>query len=160
LRELTFSTENGKIPGFPHGFAVMLNPFHLREFDALEILRTQTIFFDFDSEGPGVGRETFVGSLPQSIRQLDIRGLGDIAPALQALAEAIKAGQFKHLQIIDIDDQRLGFQTDLEQLSEAECALCDLGVEVGVNDPYDGEYVSLFDWSNPGSGRTPSPASD
>ncbi|KAK3306074.1 uncharacterized protein B0T15DRAFT_534257 [Chaetomium strumarium] len=152
LKELTFSMEGGE---FPENFDDTQEATLLRELGALEVLRTQVALFDWDGDPDG---NVLVRTLPQSLRHLELRGYADFACGLLMLYDAItERGHFRHLQRIDIDDQKYDRSTPFGQAYATEldenCAtLASAGVEV-VKYPAE-------EWSDPGSNRARSLVSD
>ena len=97
LRELSFCLYGIQRPQYLRGVRV------LREFQALQTLRTQAAFFDFYTH-----RDALTSALPPSVLELRLLGYSNLAPALQAFLEDFLAGKFPVLSRIEIDDQ--GFE--------------------------------------------------
>jgi len=118
LEELSFVTISGRaLPQPGH----RLRAIHiLPEFSALKALRAQAGYFDFYGR-VGPGKDTLRTTLPASVRELRLLGYSQLAQGLQGFVEAVTAGQFVHLCLIEIDDQ--GF--DQEPAREQE--LLDVG---------------------------------
>ena len=132
LRELSFCLYGIQRPRFLRGVRV------LREFRALQILRTQAAFFDFYTR-----RDALTSTLPPSVRELRLLGYSNLTPALQAFLEDFLAGKFPALSRIEIDDQ--GFEEfkpesiAAQELRQVATAFRSEGVDYIVHDQLVGD---------------------
>ncbi|AEO63813.1 uncharacterized protein THITE_2038517, partial [Thermothielavioides terrestris NRRL 8126] len=103
LNELSFSIDGIVLPPSPSHFHGM----HLlRNFKVLKVLRVHAASFDFFGD-VGDQAAALDSTIPDSVSELRLFGLSNLAPALRGLLEAHRAGGFECLSKIEIDDQKL-----------------------------------------------------
>jgi hypothetical protein len=155
LKELTFIMYGNPMP---RRASELVDVELLREFHALEVLRVQAGCLAFYGQVGQPGEAALTSTLPKCVRELRLYGYTSPVPGLQGLLGSLRAGQFKGLRRLGIDDQhyekRPEMQQRAEELKEVGAGFRSVGVDFVVLDGDEYQQIEdqrLFDHQNNGA---------